>query len=85
MTTADSAGCWFRNPVGDSAGRLIDAAGMKGKRIGNAQVSEIHANFLVNLGGASAADFLTLAREVKETVNEKFGVVLVEEVRIIDG
>jgi UDP-N-acetylmuramate dehydrogenase len=80
-----SAGCWFRNPVGDSAGRLIDAAGMKGKRIGNAQVSEIHANFLVNLGGASAADFLTLAREVKEAVNEKFGVVLVEEVRIIDG
>lgn len=80
-----SAGCWFRNPEGDSAGRLIDEAGMKGERCGGAQVSEVHANFLVNVGGATASDFLTLARKVKETVHRHYGVVLQEEVRIIDG
>jgi UDP-N-acetylmuramate dehydrogenase len=80
-----SAGCWFKNPEGDSAGRLIDLAGMKGQRIGNAQVSEVHANFFVNLGGASTSDFLTLAHIVREAVHERFGVVLEEEVRIING
>ncbi|MGD8353293.1 MAG: UDP-N-acetylmuramate dehydrogenase [Pseudomonadota bacterium] len=79
-----SAGCWFKNPEGDSAGRLIDQAGMKGKKVGNAQVSEVHANFLVNLGGASTSDFLTLARMVREAVHERFGVRLDEEVRIIN-
>jgi len=79
-----SAGCWFRNPEGDSAGRLIDEAGMKGERCGGAQVSEVHANFLVNLGGASTSDFLTLAERVKTTVHERFGIMLQEEVRIID-
>lgn len=80
-----SAGCWFKNPVGDSAGRLIDEAGMKSERCGGAQVSEVHANFLVNLGGATTSDFLTLAEKVRETVHERFGVMLLEEVRIIDG
>jgi UDP-N-acetylmuramate dehydrogenase len=78
-----SAGCWFKNPTGDSAGRLIDEAGMKGIRIGNAQVSEVHANFLVNLGGATTADFLTLAEKVRGTVHKRFGVMLQEEVRVI--
>jgi len=80
-----SAGCWFRNPEGDSAGRLIDEAGMKGERCGGAQVSEVHANFLVNLGGATTSDFLTLAQKVREEVHKQFGVTLLEEVRIIDG
>jgi UDP-N-acetylmuramate dehydrogenase len=79
-----SAGCWFRNPEGDSAGRLIDEAGMKGERYGGAQVSEVHANFLVNTGGATTSDFLTLAEKVRGTVNKRFGVMLQEEVRIID-
>ena len=78
-----SAGCWFRNPEGDSAGRLIDEAGMKGIRVGNAQVSEVHANFLVNLGGATTADFLTLAEKVRGTVHKRFGVMLQEEVKVI--
>ena len=80
-----SAGCWFKNPVGNSAGKLIDEAGLKGERCGGAQVSEVHANFLVNLGGASATDFITLAQKVKETVRKRFGVVLEEEVRVING
>jgi UDP-N-acetylmuramate dehydrogenase len=80
-----SAGCWFRNPPGDSAGRLIDAAGLKGERCGGAQVSEIHANFLINLGEASASDFLALAQKVKETVRDQFGITLEEEVRVING
>ncbi|UCG38084.1 MAG: UDP-N-acetylmuramate dehydrogenase, partial [bacterium] len=84
-TGVASAGCWFRNPEGDSAGRLIDAAGMKGVRCGGAQVSPVHANFLVNTGGATAADFLALAGKVKETVHERFGISLEEEVRIIHG
>jgi UDP-N-acetylmuramate dehydrogenase len=79
-----SAGCWFRNPEGDSAGRLIDAAGMKGEKCGGAQVSEVHANFLVNRGGATTADFLTLADRVKGTVHKRFGVLLQEEVRVVD-
>ncbi|MDF1525844.1 MAG: UDP-N-acetylmuramate dehydrogenase [bacterium] len=78
-----SAGCWFKNPAGDSAGRLIDEAGMKGIRVGNAQVSEVHANFFVNLGGATTSDFLTLAEKVRGTVHKRFGVMLQEEVRVI--
>ena len=80
-----SAGCWFKNPAGDSAGRLIEAAGLKGERCGSAQVSDVHANFLINLGGASTSDFLALAQKVKEKVHNRFGVLLEEEVRIING
>lgn len=56
---------------------------MKGIRVGNAQVSEVHANFFVNLGGATTADFLTLAEKVRGTVHKRFGVMLQEEVRVI--
>lgn len=80
-----SAGCWFRNPEGDSAGRLIDEAGMKGVRCGGAQVSPVHANFLVNAGGATARDFLDLAERVREAVRERFGIILEEEVQVVHG
>jgi len=75
-----SAGSFFKNPPGDSAGRLIDACGLKGLRVGNAMVSPEHANFLVNTGAASAADMRELARQVRETVFNRHGVRLEEEV-----
>lgn len=78
-----SAGSFFKNPHGQAAWRLIDAAGMRGARVGGAQVSEVHSNFLVNTGGATAADFLTLAAMVIKAVLEKSGVTLEEEVRIV--
>jgi UDP-N-acetylmuramate dehydrogenase len=84
-TGVPSSGCWFRNPEGNSAGRLIEEAGMKGERCGDAQVSQVHANFFVNAGGATASDFLALAEKVKSEVHRQFGVMLQEEVRIIDG
>jgi UDP-N-acetylmuramate--L-alanine ligase/UDP-N-acetylenolpyruvoylglucosamine reductase len=68
-----SAGCIFRNPPGDSAGRLIDAAGLKGERVGEAMVSPVHANFIVNTGRATAADVLALVRRVRERVKETTG------------
>lgn len=63
-----SAGCAFKNPPGDSAGRLIDAAGLKGMRVGDAMVSHEHGNFIVNLGQASAAEVLELTRLVQARV-----------------
>lgn len=78
-----SAGSFFKNPQGQAAWRLIDAAGMRGARVGGAQVSEVHSNFLVNTGGATAADFLALAANVIKAVCEKSGVTLEEEVRIV--
>jgi len=78
-----SAGSFFRNPPGQPAWRLIDEAGMRGFRVGGAQVAEVHANFLVNRGGATARDFLELARTVKEKVRERSGITLEEEVRIV--
>lgn len=77
------AGCIFKNPPGDRAGRLLDAAGLKGVRIGDAQVSTVHANFIVNLGNATAKDVLELAELMKRTVKEKFGVSLEYEVQIV--
>jgi UDP-N-acetylmuramate dehydrogenase len=65
---AKSAGCAFRNPPADSAGRLIDAAGCKGMRVGDAMISHEHGNFVVNLGHATAADVLELLRRVRERV-----------------
>src|SRR6185369_15698655 len=67
-TSARSAGCAFKNPPGESAGRLIDAAGLKGLEHGAAVVSPLHANFVVNRGGAKAADVLALIATVKERV-----------------
>jgi UDP-N-acetylmuramate dehydrogenase len=78
-----NAGSFFKNPEGQQAWRLIDAAGFRGHRIGGAQVSELHTNFLVNTGGATAADFLRLADEIRQKVREMTGVVLEEEVRIV--
>ena len=78
-----SAGCWFLNPEGDSAGRLIDAAGLKGERVGGAEVSDVHANFLVNRGGAKPEDFVVLASRVKSAVYDRFGVDLKEEVQLV--
>jgi UDP-N-acetylmuramate dehydrogenase len=79
-----SAGCFFRNPPdADSAGKLIDLAGLKGTRRGNAEISTRHANFIVNRGGASAADILWLRDLIKTTVKKKFGIELVSEVKVI--
>jgi len=76
------AGSVFRNPPGDYAARLIESAGLKGKTVGGAQVSRLHANFIVNVGHATANDILTLIAECQEIVREKFGVQLHTEVRI---
>jgi UDP-N-acetylmuramate dehydrogenase len=79
-----NAGSVFRNPPGDHAARLIEAAGLKGFALGGARVSEKHANFIVNPDGrASAAEIETLIGRVQATVREKFGVELVQEVRIV--
>lgn len=77
------AGSVFRNPPGDHAGRLIEAAGLKGYRYGGAQVSEIHANFIVNRGGATATDVLTLINHIRSTIQTKFGVDLHPEVLVV--
>ena len=78
-----SAGSFFKRPEGDFAGRLIEAAGMKGASVGGAMVSVKHAGFIVNTGGATCADVLALASEVKAQVFEKFGVLLEEEPIVI--
>ncbi|GFO62869.1 UDP-N-acetylmuramate dehydrogenase [Geomonas paludis] len=78
-----NAGSFFKNPAGGSAWRLIDEAGLRGWMIGGAQVSEVHTNFLVNKGGALAADFLALAELIKSRVKETAGIELEEEVRIV--
>lgn len=73
-------GSVFRNPPGDFAGRLVEAAGLKGKTVGAARISEKHANFIVNLGGARTADAVALIEEARSAVFAKFGVGLVPEV-----
>src|ERR1700722_11897383 len=78
-----SAGCVFRNPASHSAGALIQQCGLKGKRVGGAEVSTLHANFIVNKGGASSQDVLTLAAEVKRTVKEQTGIELEMEIRYV--
>lgn len=78
-----SAGCVFINPPACSAGQLIDQCGLKGKRIGDAQISEKHANFIVNLGKAKAGDVIKLMDLVKEKVAEKFGIYLKEEIYLL--
>jgi UDP-N-acetylmuramate dehydrogenase (EC 1.1.1.158) len=77
-----NAGSIFKNPPGDYAGRLIELAGLKGARVGDAQVSEKHANFIVNLGQATAKDVLMLMDRVRSTVEQRFGVRLEAEVKI---
>jgi UDP-N-acetylmuramate dehydrogenase len=78
-----SAGCVFKNPPGLSAGRLIDEAGCKGLRIGDAEVSPIHANFFINKGKASASDFIMLMEVVAGRIKKKFDVVLAPEIKIV--
>jgi len=80
-----SCGSVFVNPPGDFAGRLIEAAGLKGRRLGGAEISPVHANFIANCGGATAADVLALIREAQASVLRTAGVRLVPEVRIIGG
>jgi UDP-N-acetylmuramate dehydrogenase len=78
-----SCGSVFRNPPGDYSARLIEAAGLKGYRIGGAEVSEKHANFIINRDNASATDIEELIEHVRQTVHDVHGVELVHEVRIV--
>ncbi|MDH5567837.1 MAG: UDP-N-acetylmuramate dehydrogenase, partial [Myxococcales bacterium] len=78
-----SCGSVFKNPPGDFAGRLIEAAGLKGHRHGGAQISPVHANFIANTGGATASDVLALIGEARRRVREQTGARLVPEVRIL--
>ncbi|MGH7255056.1 MAG: UDP-N-acetylmuramate dehydrogenase, partial [Nitrospirales bacterium] len=81
--TLPNAGCVFKNPNGIPAGQLIEQVGLKGLRVGDAQVSDKHANFVVNLGRARAADVLSLIKQVGRTVEDKAGVTLELELKIV--
>lgn len=78
-----SSGCTFKNPVGDHAGRLVDSLGLKGLRVGGAEVSDIHANFIVNKGGATASDVIELIRRVRGVVKAESGVELEPEIVLL--
>lgn len=78
-----NAGSFFKNPEGDAAGRLIEASGLKGLRVGGAMVSPVHANFLVNCGGATAANVLELMEKVRVKVEEDSGILLEPEVHFL--
>jgi len=78
-----SCGSTFKRPDGDFPGRVIEAAGLKGTRVGQIEVSPVHANYLVNLGGGTSEDALALIELVRETVRERLGIELESEVRII--
>ncbi|HDR6308373.1 TPA: UDP-N-acetylmuramate dehydrogenase [Bacillus cereus] len=77
------AGSIFRNPIPYFAGDLIEKAGLRGYQIGRAQISEMHGNFIINTGGASAQDVLSLIALIKQTIKDKFGVEMYTEVEII--
>lgn len=81
--TLPSAGCVFKNPANDSAGRVVEAAGLKGVCVGDAQVSEKHGNFIVNQGRASAKDVLALIKKVRAEVARKTGVKLELELKLV--
>lgn len=78
-----SAGCVFKNPPGLSAGKLIDDAGCKGMRVGDVEVSNVHANFFINKGRAKASDFIKLMQMVSDTVRKKTKIILEPEIKII--
>lgn len=77
------AGCIFKNPANNFAGKLIQEAGLKGKKIGGAKVSEDHGNFIVNTGTATAEDIIILISLIKQKIRDKFGIQLEEEVRYL--
>ena len=79
--TEENAGCMFKNPPNDSAGRLIDISGLKGCRIGGAEVSTVHGNFILNIDNATAADVLKLVAHIQQQVREKTGISLQTEVK----
>ena len=81
--TLPSAGCVFKNPLNDSAGRVVEAAGLKGTSVGDAQVSIKHANFIVNQGHASAADVLSLIKKMRARIARKMGIKLELELKIV--
>jgi len=78
-----NAGSVFVNPEGDSAGRLIESLGLKGQKVGGAMVSDLHANFVVNAGGATAADVIELVTQVRQSVEDAYGIELRPEVRFL--
>ena len=79
-----SAGCVFKNPgEGTSSAMLIEKAGLSGEKRGDAEISEKHCNFIVNLGSASSDDILELIRLVKEKIKEKFGIEIEEEIQYL--
>ncbi|MGH3089420.1 MAG: UDP-N-acetylmuramate dehydrogenase [Rubrobacteraceae bacterium] len=78
-----SCGSTFKRPPGDFPGRVIEAAGLKGRRVGQIEVSPVHANYFVNLGGGTAEDAIELMRIVRETVKDKLGIELEPEVRVV--
>ena len=78
-----SCGSVFKRPAGDYAGRLIESAGLMGKRIGDAAISDKHANFILNMGNATAADIYQLIVFIRKRVYEEFGVLLEPEVQLI--
>jgi UDP-N-acetylenolpyruvoylglucosamine reductase len=80
---AASAGCIFKNPAGTSAGKLIDELGLKNTAVGGARVSDVHANFIVNDGGATASEILALIGKIKEKARAERGIELETEVGII--
>ncbi len=83
--TDPSVGSMFKNPPGDYSGRLIEAAGLKGTRVGQVEVSPVHANFFVNHGGASAAQVIELVDLVRRRVRDEFGVELELEIQVVGG
>jgi UDP-N-acetylmuramate dehydrogenase len=78
-----SLGSVFANPAGDAAGRLIEAVGLKGTRVGAAEVSQLHANFILNRGGARASDVLALILQTRTAVQERFGISLSPEIQFL--
>lgn len=78
-----NAGSIFKNPPNDAAGRLLEAAGLKGFRVGGAIISDVHANFIVNTGNATASDVLELIDKAQASVAEKFGVTLELEIKLL--
>jgi len=78
-----SMGSMFKNPPGDAAGRLIDVAGLKGARVGQAEISRTHANFFVNLGGATARDVMALVERARQKVRDQAGVELELEIELV--